>query len=353
MHVGIFLPNWIGDAVMATPALRALREYLGPAARLTGILRPHVAAALDGTDWLNDQLIYDRRSKQPEHRGWRFVRTLRQQRFDTVMLMTNSLRTGLLAWLSGAGKRIGYDCYGRGPLLTRGFQYPRHTQAERCRVTAFPMVDFYNNLVEGAFGCPVDSRLELATTPADELAADGAWKRLGLSSDVVVFNCSGAYGSAKLWPVENFAALGAQIAARRDHDVLVICGPGERETARKIVALAGHPRVKSLADEPLSIGLSKACVRRARLMVTTDSGPRHFAVAFGVPLVSLFGPTPPVWGANPTAIESALQIDLECSGCHRRTCPLGHHRCMRDLTVSLVLGAVDRQLAPARKVLAA
>jgi heptosyltransferase-2 len=88
-------------------------------------------------------------------------------------------------------------------------------------------------------------------------------------------------------------------------------------------------------------------------VVTTDSGPRHFAVAFGVPLVSLFGPTPPVWGENPTARESILQLDLECINCHRRTCPLGHHRCLRDLSVERVAREVAARLTAPRKAQAA
>jgi len=112
---------------------------------------------------------------------------------------------------------------------------------------------------------------------------------------------------------------------------------------------ATHTRVSSRADPPLSIGLREACVRRCRLMVTPDSGPRHVGVAFGVPLVSLFGPTPAIWGANPTSRETALALsDLECFGCHRRVCPLGHHRCMRDLTVDRVAAAVAAELGQQR-----
>jgi len=100
-----------------------------------------------------------------------------------------------------------------------------------------------------------------------------------------------------------------------------------------------------LAAEPLSLGLTKASIRRSRLLVSTDSGPRHFGVAFGVPVVGLYGPTPPIWGENATAEAVHLQVALDCLGCHKRTCPLGHHRCMRDLSVERVYAAVREQLA--------
>jgi heptosyltransferase-2 len=196
--------------------------------------------------------------------------------------------------------------------------------------------------------------LELATTLADERAANLVWSRLRLPLQrVVAFNCSGAYGAAKLWPPAHFADLARRVATQLDHDVLVLCGPSEREVAHEIVRAADNPRVKSLADEPLSIGLSKASLRRSRLLVTTDSGPRHLAVAFGVPVVGLYGPTLPIWGANPTARETALSTSIDCLGCAKRVCPLGHHRCMTELSVDDVYRAVAAQLQPHRELFAA
>jgi heptosyltransferase II len=352
MRVGVFLPNWIGDAVMATPTLRALARRWGPGAELVGVMRPVMADLFAGTPWLSQNLLYDPRSKNPELRTWSLVKRLRAAKLDQIVLLTNTFRTGLLAWLSGARERIGYACYGRGPLLTRGLEYPQHSQA-KCRVTAFPTVDFYLQLAYAAGCSPESPRLELATTTADEAEAHRVWRKLGLGSQVVTFNSSGAFGGAKLWPVEHFAALARQVVSQTDHDVLVICGPAEQKTAAEIVRQAANPRVKSLAEEKLSLGLSKACVRRSQLLVTTDSGPRHFAVAFGVPIVGLFGATPPIWGRNPTAKETALENPLDCSGCHRRECPLGHHRCMRDLAVDRVAQAVAAYLTPATRRVAA
>jgi heptosyltransferase-2 len=89
-------------------------------------------------------------------------------------------------------------------------------------------------------------------------------------------------------------------------------------------------------------------------LVTTDSGPRHFAVAFGTPVVGLYGPTPPIWGDNPTARGIDLQVNnLDCLGCHQRSCPLGHHRCMRDLTVDRVFEAIAAQMDETRYLNAA
>src|SRR5207237_6613411 len=119
-----------------------------------------------------------------------------------------------------------------------------------------------------------------------------------------------------------------------------------------IVALSGHPAVFSLADEQPSIGLTKAAIRRSELLVTTDSGPRHFAPPFGVPVVTLFGPTHTAWSETHYDRSLHLQLDVDCGPCQKRTCPLGHHRCMRDLGVNWVMKAVVSLLEryPLRRV---
>ena len=94
----------------------------------------------------------------------------------------------------------------------------------------------------------------------------------------------------------------------------------------------------------MDLGTAKACIHRCRLMVSTDSGPRHVAAAFGLPVVTMFGPMLPIWSENPTQQAANLLLDLDCIGCHKRVCPLGHHRCMRELTVETVFAAAKRCL---------
>jgi heptosyltransferase-2 len=204
------------------------------------------------------------------------------------------------------------------------------------------MVEYYLRLAEG-LGCPPESRkLELATVARDEASADEVWRNLGLRTDgrVVALNSGSSNGIARFWPSEYFAEVGRRIAGRLDHDVLVFCGPKEKEMARGIAQAANHLRVFSMADQPLDLGTAKACIRRTRLMISTDSGPRHVAAALGKPVITLYGPTLRVWSENPTVTAIDLQLDLECIGCQNRICPLGHHRCMRDLKPELVYAKV-------------
>jgi heptosyltransferase-2 len=342
MKVGVFLPNWIGDVAMCTPTLRALRRHFGSTATITGVLRPYVADVLGGTSWLDEQIFFQPKSSLPAQRTWAVIDQLRQRQLETIVLLTNSLRAGAMAWASGARDRVGYVRYGSGPLLTHKLYHPR--QGGRWLPT--PAIDAYLQLAY-ALGCPSESpRLELSTLPAEESAADLVWKKWKLPAGerVVVLNSGGAYGAAKLWPSEHFAALARRIVGEHDLAVLVTCGPAERDVARKIVELARHPRVVGLHDEPISIGLSKACSRRSRLLVSTDSGPRFFGVAFGVPVVSLFGPTDIRWSQTHDKGEACLQHAVPCGPCSRRNCPLGHHDCMRHLRVSQVYAVVAAQL---------
>jgi heptosyltransferase-2 len=342
MKLGIFLPNWIGDAVMATPTLRALANYFGNSATCVGIGRPAIANTLAGTPWLADLILFDPRSKHREQRPLAVIGRLRAERLDQVVLLTNSWRTASLAWASGAPRRIGFARDLRRWFLTDTLQPPR--QAGGYLPTS--ALDEYLRLAY-ALGCPAESpRLELATSDADEQAADRIWSdlRLPAGRQVIVLNSSGAFGAAKLWPSEYFGQLARWLAETRHLAVLVLCGPAERDIARAIVTTADHPNVVSLAEHKTSIGLSKACVRRARLLITTDSGPRHFAAAFGVPVVTLFGPTHQAWSATHYAGELALQHEVPCGPCQQRVCPLQHHQCMRDLTVETVQAAVDRWL---------
>lgn len=343
MRIGVFLPNWIGDVVMATPALRALRSNFGSPARFVGVMRPYVAEVLAGVQWFDEIVSYTKRPQTDECNARKAVRRLRSERLDQVLLLTNSFRTAFMAWRSGARERIGYRGQFRSLLLTKAYSLPRDGK------TGLPLatLDAYLELAS-KLGCPAESRqMELATTASDEAAAEAVWRRLDLppGNQVVVFNTGGAFGSAKNWPAEHFAALARRIAADWNLSVLVNCGPKERDVAREIVSLARDPLVTSLADEAeLPIGLTKACIRRSRMLVTTDSGPRYLGIAFERPVVTLFGPTDPRLVQTHYERETCLALGLDCQPCMKRVCPLGHHRCLRDLKMEMVLAAVAKYL---------
>ena len=341
MNIALFLPNWIGDAVMATPAVRALREHFH-GAHLIGVVRPYIAAVLEGSPWLDELVFLDTKGRWSQR--WPAVAAqLRRRAIDLAVLFPNSFRSALVAWAGQCRRRAGYVRIDRSWLLTESLE-PVCDAGGRRRPS--PAILAYNRLAE-AVGCPTPScRMELFTTSRDEAAANTVWQRAGLDShrEVVCLNPGAAFGSAKYWPAEYFAVLARQLADRRSSGVLVLCGPAESKLAHSIVTQARHPAVHSLVDYALSIGLSKACVRRADLLITTDSGPRHIAAAFDRPVVTLFGPTHIAWTEtyHPKAIH--LQKVVDCGPCQRRVCPLDH-RCMKLLTPDEVFSAAAELLA--------
>ena len=341
MKLAVFLPNWVGDAVMATPALRAIRRRFDQA-RITAVLRPYVSPVLDGLDLVDDRLYHDPRGDDPDRRGWRFVRRLRAERFDRVILFPNSLRSGVLGRLTGASQRVGFDRDGRGFLLTHRIR-PKSTTEPN------PVIDEYLRLA-AAVGCTGLTRtMESATLPDDDRRYKQFWHQQAdpsiFCNGVISLNPGGAFGSAKHWPTESFAGLARRIADELGKTVLVLCGPAERDEARMITRCADRRNVVSLAETSLGLGLTKAAIRHSELLVTTDSGPRHFAPPFGVPVVTLFGPTHIAWSETFYELAVHLQLPVDCGPCQQQTCPLGHHRCLRDLDVGRVFRAVETLLA--------
>lgn len=337
-RIALFLPNWLGDVVMATPALRALRERFATS-EILGIVRPNLIPVFDGSDWLSDVWPFNPRSDDKALGRWSLIKSLRRRRIDMAVLFTNSLHTAALAWLGGAKRRLGYARGGRSWLLTDRLTPARDGKRFRPQ----PMVEYYLALAV-ALGCEAASpALCLPLTDAEVSLGAHVWQRLGLRHKrVVAMNPSGAYGSAKHWPTEHFARLAGAVAARLDHDVLVFCGPKERDIARQIVAQANHPRVFSMADQPMGLDTMKGTLAGCRLMVSTDSGPRHLAAGLGKPVVTLFGPIDPVWSYNATVTAVDLQVNVACAPCGKRNCPLPDHPCMRGIAPEMVFDEVAR-----------
>lgn len=334
--LAVFMPNWVGDAVMATATLRALSHRAQFGDSLVGVMQPVVAQLLSGTPWLSDQIVFHKRSWTGR---FHLAMQLRSARLDSVVLLTNSLWTALVTKLAGVKRRIGYARDGRGWLLTETL--PALKQGGR--FAAVPAIDYYLQLA-AKVGCDVsDRRLELAIEPKDEQLATKLWSQLEFTSHrpLVVINSSGAWGAAKLWPPDHVEQLARRLVENHPWQVLLHCGPAEREAADAVATRINHSRVRSMgrADQ-LPVGLSKAVLARAAAVVSTDSGPRHIAVAFDRPVVGLFGPTDPAWTRTYNTPETQLGLHLPCRGCWQKSCPLVHNRCMRELGVETVYGAV-------------
>jgi lipopolysaccharide heptosyltransferase II len=316
---------FLGDVVLTTPLISLLAERHGPVDVVT---TPAAASLLDHHPAVADVIRYD---KHGADRGWRSFRRLgaelRARRYERVYLPHRSMRSAVLALWSGAGERIGFaDSPAALAYTTR---VPRRREGHEVE-----------RLLDLAGLRPDESvpPVSLGLAPTDLAAADAWLVRHGVGSDFVAL-APGSVWATKRWPYY------AELAAGLDRTSVIVGGTDDTELARAIVDAAGGRAVS--AAGALSLRGSAALIQRAALLVTNDSAPLHLATAVGTPVVAVFGPTVPEFGFGPRRAGDIVlgHEELPCRPCSRHgppTCPLGHHRCMHDLSVAAVSAAVSR-----------
>jgi len=304
----IVCPSWLGDVVMATPALRLLRRSL-PGSFIGALVRPGLDELLAGSDFF-DELHVDRARGVM---GPKLVAAkLRPRRYDTALLLTNSFSTALITRLAFIPRRIGYERDGRGLLLTDKLHAPRRTRPHR-GWAPISAVEYYlaaANVLLPPLASSGRCSLELAVTPQQHHDASALLDRARISpTDRFAILNPGGNNPAKRWPPERFGDIGALLIRSHNLRVLINGSPAETDLAQSVsrailtslgsdaAALGSH--VSDLTTLGVTIGSLKELVRRATLMVTNDTGPRHIAAAFAVPTVALFGPTDHRWTTLP------------------------------------------------------
>lgn len=325
----IVQPSWVGDAVMATPTLRALRAVY-PAARIAYLFKRNLAPVFAGMPWADELIPYGDEST------WSLARKLRASRFDSAVLLANSFRTALLCRLASVKKIVGYAREGRSLLLTDRLQPPRERDGS---FTISPIVHYYLGIAHYMGSVDRDVTMQLFVTPDEEREADDVMRRAGIDAQRprVVLNPGAQYGAAKCWLPEYFAEASDRLQAEFGAQVVVSSAPRERPIVDEIARHAKKPFVDLATFKP-SFGSVKAFIRTCDLMITNDTGPRHIAAAFGVPVVTLFGPTHPDWTQIYFALERQLAVKVDCGPCQLKKCPLDH-RCMKQLTPDMALAA--------------
>jgi len=330
MTLAVALPNWVGDAVMATPALRALRRRF-PEERIVAVTRPYVRPVLDPNPWTDAFIECDK--SVPGAR--RAVKRLRREHADAGVLLPNSLRSAILMRLAGVRRRIGYAREGRSWLLTDTLDPPHDGR----QYVPTPQITYYLALAEVLGALIDDRRMELVATDEDEAAAVAAFGQVGLDPAETLLLCPGyAFGPAKAWPVRHWAALVRSARDRFGLRSAVLCGPKEAPLAEAITDAAGDGA--SLADKGITLASARAVVRRTRAMVAVDSGLRHYAAAFDRPVVALFGPTHVAWTESWHPKEVRLQATVPCGPCQQPVCPAGTDDCMWKIAPEEALDAL-------------
>jgi heptosyltransferase-2 len=346
-RIAVFLPNWVGDVVMATPALRALRARF-PAAHITYFGRPAPLATLDSTPWADSMLDLTTPAAGKIRSLWQGAARVRRIQPDLAVLMPNSFRSAFLARLGGAGRIVGYNRDGRGWLLSDRLSPPRRPDGS---FAPRPMIEYYNALAK-ALGCDDPGhRMQLPLSQEAQDEARTLWRQSGLEghAPVVMLNPGGAFGPSKMWQPERYAHLADALIDQAGARIVLNAAPNEKPIALRVEEAMEHEPHLSFARRDNSLPLLGSLVRRCDLMVTNDTGARHFAVALGVRVVTLFGSTDPRWTDLFTARERIVRVELPCSPCQERICPQPagplYHKCMFDISVQQVLRVCLEQIA--------
>ena len=336
-------PNWLGDFVMATATFARVRAAF-PNAHITVGLRPYLRPLLAGSNW------FDAVVDTPKVKGlaafWREVKAMRAQRYDLAIVLPNSLATGLVPKLAGVPWRLGYQ-QGRPWLMNLGLRanMRRHWFQRRKgpRRWPSPMPMYYHDLLS-VLNLPAGGvHPELAVRGEDEAWITEHLRSLGIAPEtkLLLLTVGANFGASKLWMPERFSAVARYFQERHGMRALVLVGPSEVELGQRIAA---EGNAIAMSNPVLPLDRLRALVRRGALMVTGDTGPRHLAVAFDVPVVCLMGPNDPNYTNYCMERTVLIRKELECSPCQRKVCPLGHHRCMRDITVEEVQAAGEQLL---------
>ncbi|HEV2196458.1 MAG TPA: lipopolysaccharide heptosyltransferase II [Candidatus Acidoferrum sp.] len=341
MKILIRATNWVGDAIMALPALRAIRGKF-PEAEIAILARPYVADIYRNQEICNWLIAYD---SQVKHAGVfgreRLAAELRAQKFDVALLLQNAFDAAWLVWRAGIPERIGYVRDGRGFLLTKPIPVPKTGHIP-------PHEKFYYLELLRRVGwidvLPAESFISLNVSEESRHRAEEFLAQSGVRphSLRIAIGAGASYGSAKCWPPSRFAELANRLQTESDADVILFGTAAEAAVTRAISSELHKPGID--LTEKTSIADLPALLSQCHLFIGNDSGAMHVAAGVGLPVVAVFGPTDPYGTAPVTPRCTIVQQKPYCSPCFLRHCPTDH-RCMRAITSEMVEAAAKPWLA--------
>lgn len=341
MRLLIRATNWVGDAIMALPALQAVRKRFVDA-HVAILALPYVAEMYEGQGIADELIVYDRKGEHAGIRGReRLAATLKSKQFDTALLLQNAFDAAWIAWRAGIQQRIGYRRDGRGLLLTKAIPVPKTGEIPAHEKFYYLEVVRRAGWLESLPEVPkiaLRVKAEALEKAEEKLRALSA--RVGVTR--VAVGAGASYGSAKCWPPERFAQALNQLQRERDADIVLFGTPAERNVSAAIQGGLARPALDLTGKT--QIAELPALLSRCSVFLGNDSGAMHVAAAVGLPVVAVFGPTDPFGTAPVTPRCAIVQERPYCSPCFLRRCPTDH-RCMTAVTPEMVSAPLLRALA--------
>ncbi|MFO7877594.1 MAG: lipopolysaccharide heptosyltransferase II [Desulfovermiculus sp.] len=334
----VFCPNWVGDVVMATPTIRCLARHF-PHSSLYAVIRTYASGVLKNNPWLDEIVACDDKSL-PGMKD--LLRKIGRIQPDSAILLPNTLRSALLLKAARVRNIFGYKINHRSLFLTGG-PIPNR---EGKKIVPRPMTEYYLEICRWLQLTPSEpARPELFIGKDEQHTADQLLVQYNIASEdlVVGLNPGAKFGSSKCWPPKYYARLAELIETHLGAQIILFVGPGEEGIAHEIIQSSSADIINTGPDN-IGLDLLKPMIQRCQLLITNDTGPRHYAVALDVPVVVIMGSTDPRYTASNLEKSIVLQRrDLDCVPCHKKTCP-NQHECMTSIQPEEVFAAVERML---------
>lgn len=332
--------NWVGDAIMSTPAIHAVRRQF-PAAEITLLAKPWVVPVFTHSPDIDAIMTYEAADRHRGAKGlWRLAGDIRKGRFDTAILFQNAFEAAFLVWLARVPRRVGFTTDGRSLLLTDRIRTWRPLKQGH-------LVDYYRGLIVGAGWPAEDRRLRLTLVTEEIRTAEGSLEDLGhdLNRPLVGINPGATFGTAKRWPADRFVQVCRELRRSMGATTLVFGGPGEAALGREIADAVGDGCINLCGRTTLREAM--ALIGQCRLFITNDSGLMHVAAALDVPQVAIIGPTDPT-ATGPVNPRSRLIQAVD--SCDQSPCLKPHcdtdHRCMTAISVADVCAHATAMIRP-------
>ena len=331
----------MGDAIMALPALRAVRARFADA-HIAIVARPYVADIYRGQGVCDELIAYDPGGAEKGIGGReRLAERLRAGKFDAALLLQNAFDAAWMAWRAGIPERIGYARDGRGILLTKSIAVPKDGE-----IPAHEQFYYLELLRRAGWADRNECAREISLTVSREsgeaaeqkLIAEGVRERSNGATHAlrVAIGAGASYGSAKCWLPERFAEVANRLMSESDAEIILFGTANETTVSNAIIA--GMNRRPIDLTGKTAIAELPALLSRCQLFIGNDSGAMHVASAVGLPVVAIFGPTDPFGTAPVTPKCTIVQEKPYCSPCFLRRCPTDH-RCMRGVSSESVTAA--------------
>ena len=337
MKIMIRATNWVGDAIMALPALRAVRDKFVDA-HIAVVARPYVADIYREQRVCDQLIVYNPRGQHAGFSGReRLARDLRGQGFDVALLLQNAFDAAWLAWRAGIPKRIGYARDGRSLLLTEAIAMPKRGETPAHEQFYYLELLHRAGWIDEVSGqTAISLQIPEGAAARAERRVQAAGSRRGATR--IAIGAGASYGSAKCWPPERFARVARALGEKFDAEAILFGTPAEAQVSSAIVSAINRPSIDLTGTT--TIAELPAMLSRCHLFIGNDSGAMHVAAAVGLPVVAVFGPTDPLGTAPLTPRCTVVRQKPYCSPCFLRRCPTDH-RCMTRVSPEEVQAAAD------------